>query len=365
MRSIDGERARAHVAALKRSEARRPRPLRASVLEALRLPDGALLSADLATWLAFDASSVPLLRGVTKPTWALASAEPLRARLRDVDLPHDAPLVALEPAASYERFLALFPPLGNPVLAWDGAELWVERETFVEYLEVTFPAALDASERSRTTRARADTPTKAVGRLPELAPAEVEELSADDVATLARGLGEKVNAKLLKATRYLEAVVRALTRHGLFREGYDVLRAHSTAWRGDLALAVLVPALELAIASKDDELRRFVLAAYRASAKRDPSDFDYLGGAHVLALRCVESADEREALLDVVERVLLHAGEVPDSVPIDAPELTPLWTRPSMKAFAREVASRAKKRTKSSPKSAAKSAAAKPTKRRR
>jgi glutathione S-transferase len=366
MTKTDGERARAHVAALKHGERGRRRSLRASALARLRLPDGAPLSADLAIWLAFDASSVPLLRGMTTPTWALASAEPVRAWLPAVELPRDAPLVALEPAASYERFLALFPSRGNPVLAWDGAELWVERPTFVDYLEATFPAALDGKpDRSRATRARADATTKAVGRLPELAPAEIDALATGDLATLARGLGEKVNAKLLKATRYLAAVVRALARHGLFREGYEVLRAHSAAWRGGLAGSVLVPALELASASKDDELRRFVLAEYRACAKRDPGDLYYLGDAHVLALRCVESADEHEALLDVVEHVLLHAGDVPDSVPVAAPELARLWVRPSMKAFAREIAPRSTKRSKPSPSSAAKSTAARSSKARR
>lgn len=334
----DAARVEAHVSALKRSTKHRPRPLRASALASLRLPDGAPLSGDLAAWLAYDGSSVPLVRGATKPTWALAAAEPLRPLLQGVGLRSGAPLVALEPAASYERFLALVPSRGNPVLAWDGAELWVERESFVEHLEVTFPAGLDAPSTPSSRKAAASTT-----RPTELSPTEVDALSTDALAQLARGLGEKANATLLKAPTFVEAVVRALARHGLHGQAYDVLRWHAAAWRGGLAANVFLPALELAASSSSADLRRFALAEYRAWARRDPSDLYFIGSAHVLALRCAEALGERDALLDVVEHVLTHTGEIPDSVPVADPSLAPLWARASLRGFRRELATLATK----------------------
>ncbi|MFO0711149.1 MAG: hypothetical protein U0353_14975 [Sandaracinus sp.] len=132
-------RARALVDALRGAPPRTPRPMRASVLEKLRMPDGARLSADLACWLAFDASWFPLLRGRAKPEWALAEAEELRSFLSDVGLPRDVPLVALEPAASEDHYLALDPSRGNPVLAWDQARVWIASPTFLDYVERLFP----------------------------------------------------------------------------------------------------------------------------------------------------------------------------------------------------------------------------------
>lgn len=324
----DKDRVATLVAGHAANPTRPARPLRGSLLERLRLPGGGELSDDLATWLAFDASWLPLLRGRAKPEWALAEAAALRPCLPALGLPRDVPLVALEPAASEEHYLALLPGRGNPVLAWDHAEVTVAAASFADYLENHYPPRPPSPGRPRGP---------AVGRVVAPPPAEVAKLPVEALETLARGLCEKRNAKLLKQVALVAAVVVALAQHRAHSTALVVLRAHAAAWRGGAPVGVLVPLLQIAAASGDPAAARWALDVYCAVAKRDPDDLYFTGQAHALALACADVVQERELASQVIEEVFSFAGDVPRSVPVAAPELADLWKRPSMARFAARV----------------------------
>ncbi len=326
------------VAALGAAPPRPPQPLRASVLEKLRMPDGTPLSGDLATWLAFDATWLPLLEGKAKPRWALAEATELRPLLGRLGLARDVPLVALEPAASQDHYLALDPARGNPVLAWDQADLCIGRESFADYLEASFPVP---SPPPQPLTARK------VGRLKALQPSAVERLSPAELEAIAAGLGEKVNGKLLGDVGYVAAVVRALTRAGRHPEALFVARQHASARRGGLSLEAFVASVELAATWKDPDACRWALAEYRRRAHRDANSLYFVGQIHPLALECASVLGEQDAVAEVVEGALLFIGAVPDSVPVAHPALSRLWSRPNLRPFADDVARLATKQGKS------------------
>lgn len=315
------------------------KPMRATVLAALRMPDGSKLSADLAAWLAFDASWLPLHRGKAKPEWALAEGEALRSYLPTLGLPADVPLVELEPAASEKHYLALFPMRGNPVLAWDGTELWVAAESLADYLEAVFPVPRPAP----ASPPRATGSSKSVA-IKSMSPQEVEALPLETLTTIATGLGETRNAKRLADTALVEALFLALKGHGACAEALFVAQCQAAA-RADrsISLGLLVPVLELATAWKEPAAARWALDAYRRAAKRDPNNLYSLGSAHALALECADVVGERMRMLEVIENVLLFIGGVPDSVPVAAPALADLWARPTMACFSDRVAALAAK----------------------
>jgi hypothetical protein len=101
----------------------------------LTLPDGEPVRGGLATWLAFDASWLRLLRPgkARPPRWNLAPAEEL----------------ALDPARGY------------PVLAYEKEELWVRDESFADFVFGQFAPAPVVAAAPAAKAAK-------VGRLAEL-----------------------------------------------------------------------------------------------------------------------------------------------------------------------------------------------------
>ncbi|MBX7195135.1 MAG: hypothetical protein K1X94_23980 [Sandaracinaceae bacterium] len=330
-------RARALVDALRGAPPRTPRPMRASVLEKLRMPDGARLSADLACWLAFDASWFPLLRGRAKPEWALAEAEELRSFLSDVGLPRDVPLVALEPAASEDHYLALDPSRGNPVLAWDQARVWIASPTFLDYVERLFPPPRPAPASSSIGSTKKGPALRALApALRTLTPQALEALDSAALVAVARALVVPAHRKKLAEAAFVEALVRALDTAGATAEALGVLDEHLAATRR-VSSSVTVAALALGARTRDRRACEWALEAYRVAAKRDPDSLYFLGHAHALASTCAEVLGVQDEIHQLIEDVMYFNGAIPSSVPVDDPALASVWARPKLQLFSSEL----------------------------
>lgn len=302
----------------------RGKGLSATALKKLRLPDGAAVPAELAAWLAFDATSLGLLEG---GRWALVGEHPVRACLKRVQLPADVPLIELSPAASHDRLLALAPARGNPVLAWDEAEVWVISECFADFLEVEFPPPRKAPGEPPKP-VTAPTPKRLTAF-----PGNLDVRAPEELRVLAAALAAPSNAKWLKSPTELEALVRALGKAGLIPEALAVLALHAQAWSRRLSQGCFIALMELAAETKDRDACTFALDEYRAWAKRDPNSLYFLGALHAAALVCADVLGRRAELLTELERVFLFISAIPDSVPADEPVFAELWARPALQVL--------------------------------